>query len=123
MKESASSILLRHYLKAHPWRTCSLEVKTTNGSLPFTEVTEAQLDYAIAIKSDKGVLIRTQAVSEGMPDYIYLRSEPAWIIIHYVKSGFVFISPGVFILEKKRSKRRSLTWSRACDIAVKVIVL
>jgi hypothetical protein len=121
-QESKSAILLRHYLKANPYHTCSIETKDTRGkdSLLFSEVKEAQLDWGMAIKSDKGVLIRTQAVSEGMPDYIYLRNEPAVIVIKY-PSILTIIDVETFILEKKRSKRKSLTSTRAQEIAIKVI--
>lgn len=124
MIESKSSITFRHYLRANPWLTCALEMKDTRGkgSLPFHEVSQAQIDYGLAIKSDKGVLMRVQAVAEGMPDYIYMRNEPAYIPIKY-PNGFAVIDVETFVLEKKRSKVLSLTWSRACDIAVKVIKL
>ena len=121
-QESKASILFRHYLKAHPYHTCAIEMKDTRGSdrFPFNEVKQAQIDYGLAIKSDKGVLIRTQAVSEGMPDYIYLRNEPSIIVIKYPKM-FAMIDIETFILEKKKSKRKSLTSKRAIEIAIKII--
>lgn len=120
-RESKSSILLRHWLKANPQYSCSIEVKTTpTDSILFSAVEEAQLDWALAIRSEKGVLIRVQGQS-GEPDYIYLRNTPSWIVIHYQKYGFVFISPDRFILEKDTSKRKSLLWSRACEISSKMV--
>lgn len=120
-RESKSSVLLRHWFKANPQYSCSIEVKTTaTDSIPFTCVEEAQLDWALAIRSDKGVLIRVQGQA-GEPDYIYLRKTPSWVVIHYQKNGFVFISPDRFILERDTSKRRSLTFARACEISSKVI--
>ena len=121
-QESKSAILLRHYLKAHPYHTCAIETKDTRGkdSLLFSEVKQAQIDYGMAIKSDNGVLIRTQAISEGLPDYLYLKNEPSLVVIKYPKM-FAMIDIETFILEKKKSKRKSLTSKRAGEIAIKTI--
>lgn len=117
MKESSSGVKLRHWLKANPQYSCAIETKTTTSSLSFSEVKQAQLDWALAIRSDKGVLMRIEAIVEGMPDYVYLRNTPSWIVIHFVKQGFVFISPDRFIAERDSSKRRSLTYDRAKQIS------
>lgn len=120
-RESKSAIVLRHWLKANPQYSCSIEVKNTpTDSISFSSVEQRQLDWALAIRSDKGVLIRVQGQS-GEPDYIYLRLTPSWVVIHYQKKGFVFISPDRFILERDTSKRKSLTWSRACEIATQSV--
>jgi hypothetical protein len=124
MKEKDFSIVFRHWIKANPRFTCSIEMKDTRGkdSLPFSEVKQAQIDWALAISSNKGVLMRTQAVSEGMPDYVYLRNEPAYIIIKYPKQ-FSIITIGNFLHEKEKSKRKSLTKERAEAISVKTVKL
>ena len=124
MKEAKSSIIFRHWLRENPQYTCSIEMKDTRGKsyLSFREITEAQLNYGLAIMSDKGVLIRVQAISEGMPDYIYLRSTPAWIVIKYPRS-FEIISVTVFILEKNKSKSKSLTYVRAKEISTTSVAL
>lgn len=120
-KEAKFSILFRHWIKAHPQKSCSFEIKQTDSdSIPFSKITQAQIDYGKAIKSKKGVLLRTQAVAEGMPDYIYLRNIPANIVIKYPRF-FCIIDIDIFDAEKKRSKRRSLTSKRATEIAQKVI--
>lgn len=122
--ESKSAITLRHWIKANPFLTSSLETKDTRGKsyLNFNEVSQAQLDWGIAIKSDKGVLLRVVAVAEGMPDYIYMRNEPAFIVIKYPKR-IEIIDVETFILEKKRNKTKSLTSKRANEISVKTILL
>ncbi len=122
--EAKSSILFRHWIHANPFYTAAFEMKDSRGksSLAFSEVAQAQIDYALAIRSDKGVLLRVQAVTEGMPDYVYLRNEPSYIIIKY-PSCIVFISPEIFVHERKMSKRRSLTESQAKKISTNVIVL
>lgn len=120
--ESKFAIYFRHYLKAHPRISGSFEMKDTRGknTLAFSEVSEDQLIYGMAIKSDKGTLIRVQALTSGMPDYVYFRNAPASLVINYPK-GFVIIDVETFILEKKRSKIKSLSWERACSIAVTVV--
>jgi hypothetical protein len=121
MRESKASILFRHYLKAHPMMTCAIEMKSTDtDSIPFSAVTQAQIDYGMAIKSKKGVLLRVQAVAEGMPDYIWMREEPAFVVIKYPKV-FCVIDVETFAMERSRSKRKSLTWERAQEIATIVV--
>jgi hypothetical protein len=121
-KESNFSILFRHWLRANKILTCSLEMKDSRGKdyIAFSEIKQAQIDWGLAINSDKGVLMRMQAVAEGMPDYIYMRNEPAYIVIKYPKS-FSIITIGTFLLEKQKSKRKSLTEKRASEISVKTI--
>lgn len=115
--EAKFGIYLRHYLKANPLHTCAIETKQTEkDSIPFDCVKEEQLIYGMAIRSDKGVLIRTVGV-EGLPDYVYLRKEPSYIVIKYPKSMHL-ISVETFIKEKKESKRKSLTSERAKAISV-----
>ena len=121
-RESKFSILFRHWIKANKMLTCTFEMKDSRGkdSIPFSEVKQAQIDWGLAVNSDKGVLIRIQAIAEGMPDYAYFRNEPAYFICKYPKS-FSIISVGTFLLEKERSKRKSLTELRASEISIKTI--
>jgi hypothetical protein len=122
--ESSASILFRHYLRANPFHTSSMEMKDSRGtgSIPFAEIKQAQIDYALAIESDKGVLIRTVAVSEGQPDYIYLRKTPSYIVAKY-NDCICVIRINAFLKERDTSKRRSMTVERARLIAEKVIDL
>lgn len=116
-READFGTLFRHWLKANPRFTSAYELKqTSQGSIPFTCIEEHQIEYLQAIKSDKGVLIRVQGTN-GEPDYIYMRNSPANIVIKFPKA-FHLIDIDTFLLEKKRSKRRSLTSSRAEDISV-----
>jgi hypothetical protein len=70
----------------------------------------------MAIKGPKGVLLRVQAVAKGMPDYVYLRNAPAWIVIKY-PTAFEIIDVETFIMERDRSKVKSLTHQRAREIS------
>ena len=120
--ESDDSVLFRHWIKANPQFSCSLEMKTTHtDSIAFKEVKQEQLDWGEAISGPKGALIRVVGTS-GEPDYIWCRNMPAYIVIRYPKS-FELISVGTFILEKERSKRKSLTFERAKEISTKSIKL
>ncbi len=122
--EAKSSILLRHYLRANPFHSCSMEVKDTRGKdyLNFSEVKDEQINYGLAIKGKKGVLIRVEAIAEGMPDYVYLRNCPAYVVIKYPKL-FAIIDIETFVKEKQKSQRKSLTSARASEISIKTINL
>lgn len=123
-RESKFSIKFRHYVMANAkkLRTATYEIKQTpTDSIPFSCVEDHQLDFANAVKwGDKGVLIRVESGTVGASDYIYLKQEPAYIVISF-KSGFVILDNETFMEEKKRSPRKSLTWERACIIARNVI--
>lgn len=124
-QEANFSLVLRHYLKANPLPLSShIEVKDTRGkdSFPFSEVKEEQVNNALASNSPKGNLIRVSVGTIGAPDYCYYRDAPAYIVIKYPKV-FVFITIGTFLLEKERSKRKSLTVDRALEISVKSVKL
>lgn len=123
MQESKSAIKLRHWIMSQTtFQTCAIEIKDTRGksSFPLREFKEPQEIFAEAIRyGKKGVLIRTEGV-EGLPDYVYLKNEPSFVAIKY-PLGFAIISGETLSLEKKRSKRASLTWGRAKELAHKVI--
>lgn len=122
-KEADFGVLLRHYLKANPLPLSShIEVKDTRGkdSFPFSELKEEQINNALASNSDKGNLIRISTGTIGAPDYAYYRNAPAYVVIKY-PTHFSFITIGTFLMEKERSKRKSLTSERAKLISVNTI--
>lgn len=103
---------------ANPQSTCAYEMKDTRGKkyFPLNEWKEEQRTFADAIRyGKKGVLIRTEGVT-GLPDYVYLRNEPSFVVIKF-PNGFVIIS-GEQLNYEKGTK---LTWERAKEIAHKVI--
>lgn len=122
-KEAEAGIKFRHWIDKNPYMTATFEMKYAhaNNSLPFSEVKQKQIDYANAIRSDKGVLIRNRD-GEGLPDYTYLRNEPSYIVVKF-KKCFVFIPPDLWEIESKKSKRRSITELRARLIGTKIIEL
>lgn len=120
-KEADFGIELKHYVEKNGMESRSFELKHAHGknSLPFKEIKNEQIAYANAISSERGAWIRTLGMN-GEPDYVWLCNEPADIVIKY-PLGFCFIPIGNLLFEKQKSKRKSLTWERACDIAWKVI--
>lgn len=115
-REAKFGILFRHWLKANPRFSCAFELKQTQGgTIPFNCLEEAQIDYLQAVKSNRGVLIRTQG-GNGEPDYIYLRDFPANVVILF-PSAFYLIDIDVFVHEKEQDKR-GLSAERAAQIAL-----
>ena len=119
-READFGVLFRHWIKANPRYSCALELKQTEGNyIPFECLPQHQIDYLLAINSDKGVLVRVQGIN-GEPDYIYLRNEPAYVFVKY-PGEFHGIAISQWVDEKERSykaKRRSLTAARAREIAI-----
>lgn len=121
-RESDFGVLLRHWFKKNPRYSCSIECKqTTTDSIPFNAVEQGQIDWALAISSPKGALVRVIGQS-GEPDYIWCCNMPAYIAMRYPKF-FCLIGIETFLLEKGRSKRKSLTSERAKEVSVVVVPL
>lgn len=122
-READFGVLFRHWLRANP-KFCRLPVafelkQTASSSISFSCVAQAQIDYALSIKSRKGTLIRVQGTN-GEPDYIWCHDMPAYFVIKY-PNAFYIIDVETWELEKKRSKRKSLTEVRANEIAIKSV--
>lgn len=116
-RESRFSLIFRHWLKANPRYSSAFELKQSTGiSIPFDCLESQQIDYLLAIKSDAGTLIRVQGTT-GEPDYAYFRNAPANVVIRFPRE-FHLIDIDTFLLEKKRSKRKSLTTLRAREISI-----
>lgn len=118
-READFGVQLRDWIMKNPRRiSCTIETKHTRGKnyLPFDAVKPDQVDFALRVNNSKtGVLVRVQG-NKGEADYNYLYKEPAYIVIKYPRC-FVFIDIETFLLEKKRSKTKSLAVARAKDIA------
>lgn len=118
-KEANFTLRFRHWLKANPMPSAAFELKQCSGSLPFSALADHQVDALLAVKSDTGLLYKAPDDSRSVKpfDLFYLRNTYAYVVIKYPRS-FHIISIDTFLLEKKRSKRKSLTESRARDISV-----
>lgn len=124
-REANFQTLLRHYLKANPFLyACAMELKqTTTDSLPFSSVKEHQIHALLACKQGQFLYkIPDDSIGTKPFDMVYLTQCPAYIVIRYPKA-FYFIDVETFILEDRRSKRRSLTSTRAAQIAVREVKL
>ena len=121
-KEANFGVLFRHWLKANPTFSQAYELKQTAiDSLPFSALEDHQALYLQAIKSKHGTLIRVQG-SGGEPDYVYLRSCPASIVVKFPRE-FSVIDIDTWLLERSRSKRKSLTAERASAISTVTVLL
>ena len=120
--EADFGVRFRRWLKENPQWSHAPELKqTATDSISFSCVADKQINYLLAIKSDKGTLIRIQGTN-GEPDYVYLRSFPAYVVIKFPKF-FCLIDIEDFVAEKVNSKRKSLTSERAKVIAKTYVTL
>lgn len=124
-KEANFGTEFRSWLKANPMPTSAFELKQTSTSLPFSEVKEHQINALLASKlRGKGILYKIPDDSRGVKpfDFFFLNGVFAWVVIKYQRKGFVLIDVETFILEAKRSKRKSLDWVRAKAISTIEVV-
>ncbi len=122
-REAQFGLYFRHWLKANPMPSAAFELKqTTTNSIPFNAVQDHQIDALLAVKSRKGILYKIPDDSRGIKpfDYFCLSSSYAFVVIKF-PAGFVIIDCETFLMEKKRSKSKSLSWMRAQDIAIIVV--
>ena len=99
--------------------TCGIECKDTRGKDRFSlrELKEEQIEYGKSIKySKKGVLIRTEG-SIGLPDYIFIKHQPSYVMINYPQ-GMALCD--VETLEM--CKKKSLNWEEVQELSIKTIV-
>lgn len=103
-------------------QTFAFEIKHTHGKdyLNFKDVKDHQIDHLLQVRNNI-FIYKIPDMGEKNPfDGISMHEEPAYVVIKYPKF-FCLISINTFLLEKERSKKKSLTSSRATEIAVKVI--
>jgi len=118
-REAKFTVLFRHWLRANPMATSAFELKQTQGNtIPFSCVQEHQIDALLAVKTKHGILYKAPDDSRGAKpfDMFYLRQAYAFVVIKF-PGGFELIDIENFLLEKKRSKKKSLTYSRAKEIS------
>lgn len=115
--EADFGVVFGNWLDEHQiFKTSSFEIKHTRGkaAFPLSEIKDKQLTYAMQIQGDRGVLIRVQGIN-GEPDYIYLKKEPAFIIIRYPKFWCVIPADDI---AKEKVVSKSLSADRAKEISV-----
>lgn len=88
--------------------------------LAFSEVAEHQVQSLFKVRHSTFVY-KIPDMGEKSPfDLFSMKEMPAYIVIKYPKF-FCLISIDHFVMESKKSKRRSLTSKRASEVAWKVI--
>lgn len=121
MKERSFQTTFSHWLKSVHKQTGAFELKVAkNESLPFSAVAPHQLQALEQVRYGVFVFKIPDCGFQNGFDCFSMVRQPAWIVIKYTKF-FCLISIDVFLLEKDRSKRKSLTASRAVEIASEVI--
>ena len=115
--EADFGLRFRHWWDKHGMNA-PYELKDSRGkpSIPFSEITDEQIHFALAAKSRKGILIRVEKGTVGSPDYVGFRNSPAWVVIRFPKAFYVCDIENL-LAEKQRSSRKSLLASRAAAIA------
>lgn len=111
-----------------PWcenvykKTFSFEVKHTKGKdyLNFNEVQPHQIERLLTTRHGTFYFKIPDMGDKNPLDGVCLTEQPAYVVIKYERF-FCLIGIDTFLLEKERSKRRSLTAERACSIATIVV--
>lgn len=116
-QEAAFGIEFRRWWEKHSIPG-NFELKHTKGaqSLSFAAVEIDQVHVGTMAYSRSGILLRVTVGTPGAPDYIGQTNQITWIVIRY-PAAFHIISLEAFLMEKKRSTRKSLTSERAESIA------
>lgn len=118
-REASFTLYFRHWLKANPMPSSAFELKqSVTESLSFDAVKQHQLDFLLACTKSHGFLYKIPDDSRGIKpfDMVNLTLAYAWVVIRY-PHNFHIISIETFLLEKSRSKRKSLTSMRAREIS------
>ena len=120
-KERDFTALFKAWLLKNPMDSACFELKQCERSLPFSAVKPHQILALLSAKGE-GLIYKIGDDSRGLKpcDLVYFREAYAYVVIKY-NTLFVVIDVEDFIVEKKRSRRKSLLKSRACEIAVEVV--
>lgn len=116
-REAAFNTVFNQWLKNVHKQTGVYELKVAKGnSIPFDAVVEHQIQSLEA--SNHGLLVwKIPDCGYQNPfDCFSMYKVPAWVVIKFANS-FEMITIDTFVLEKSRSKRKSLTSERAREIS------
>lgn len=120
-REANFNSLFNKWVKNVYRKTAAFELKqTTTDSLPFSALQEHQAQALLQARWETFVFKIHDAGYQNPFDAFSLSGVPAYVVIKY-PDFFCLIDIETFMLESKRSKRRSLTSFRAQEIASKVI--
>lgn len=122
-REAKFTVLFRHWLRYSHIEVAAFELKqTTTDSIAFDAVKQHQVDALLAVRNDR-FIYKIADDSRGVKPYdMFIISGPAYVVIRY-PDFFCVIDINVFVEEKKRSMRKSLTSARAREIAEYTVVM
>lgn len=124
MKHEANfNTIFNHWLKEIYKKTGAFELKQTKtDSIPFSSIVEHQ--KAALYNSKNSVLVYKipDAGFQNPYDCFCMSGVDAFVVIKY-PNFFCLIDIDVWIEEEKKSERRSLTSSRAKEIATLLVLL
>ena len=118
-REARFTVYFRHWLKAHPALSAVFELKQTRtDSIAFNAVEPHQLNALLAAKGDQGVIYKIPDDSRGVKpfDISYHRLSDAYVVVKF-PSCFVIIDATAWNFEQNHTTRKSLTLTRAKEIA------
>jgi len=120
-REANFNSLFNKWVKNVYRKTAAFELKqTTTDSLPFSALQEHQAQALLQARWETFVFKIPDAGYQNPFDCFSLSGVPAYIVIKY-PDFFCLIDIETFLLESKRSKRRSLTSERAKELSTTVV--
>jgi len=115
--EAKHQTKFNHWVKNVFKKTAAFELKQTKeNSIPFSAVVPHQVDALLAVREGVFNWKIPDAGYQNPFDSFCMVNERAYVVLFYPKS-FELIPIQGFILERERSKRKSLTWERAREIS------
>lgn len=123
-KEQQAQTYFNHWIKEIYFKNHSggfaFELKHTRDKnyINFNEIKDHQIEALLAVNGD-GLVYKIDDSGYGQKpfDCIAFKKCPAYVVIFYPLSAEIIPIEG-FILERERSKRKSLTYDRAKAISV-----
>ena len=120
-REAKFNSAFRDWLKEHPMPSGAFEIKqTTTDSLSFDSLKEHQLWALLTVKNNQLIFKIPDVGYQNPFDFFYFNKAEAYIVIKYPEF-FCLIDIDDWIKENASSVRRSLTSSRAKEIASVVV--
>ena len=121
MKEKDFQTTFSHWLKQVWKKTGAFELKITHtDSLPFSDVKDHQIAALEQTRWGTMVFKIPDAGYQNPYDCYCMTQQPAYVVIRY-PTFFCLIDIDTFTLGRSRSKRKSLTSSRARELSTIVI--
>lgn len=121
-REAKFNTTFNHWLKTVYRKTGAFELKQTVGPLPFSSVVPHQIAALEAVRHQTLVYKIPDVGFQNPFDVFCITQQPAYVVIKYPKF-FCLISIDQFVLESERSKRKSLTASRAQELSTIIVKL